>query len=235
MVHGKFINGVALFACLLVTGLLPAQEARDWAQFNRYAQENDSLRSIHAEIQVVFLGNSITQGWRENRPEFFAEHGFIGRGINGQTTSEMLVRMRQDVIDLHPQIVVILAGTNDIAQNNGYISPEHILGNIISMCELAQANHIRPVLCSLLPARRFYWTDRIPDAPVRIQQMNALIRAYAETHDIPYVDYWSQMAADDGGLQPGLSDDDVHPTVAGYLIMEPLILHTLSTLGIQVR
>lgn len=221
---------LAIVAGLLVATALQAEQARDWAQFNRYAQENDSLRSAKVDVKVVFLGNSITQGWREKRPEFFAEHGFVGRGINGQTSSEMLVRMRQDVIDLHPQVVVILAGTNDIAQNNGYISLEHILGNIISMCELARANHIQPVLCSLLPARRFYWTDRIPDAPVLIEKMNAMIREYAQAHGIPFVDYWSKMAAEDGGLLPGLSDDDVHPTPAGYQIMEPLILQTLESL-----
>ena len=219
-----------LITCLTVAGVLQAEDARDWAQFNRYAQQNDSLSRVNADVKVVFLGNSITQGWREKRPEFFDRHGFVGRGINGQTSSEMLVRMRQDVIDLHPQIVVILAGTNDIAQNNGYISLEHILGNIISMCELARANHIQPVLCSLLPARRFYWTDRIPDAPVLIQKLNAMIRDYAKANGIPFVDYWSKMAAEDGGLLSGLSDDDVHPTPAGYQIMEPLILQTLESL-----
>lgn len=212
---------------LQVSISLHAEESRDWAQFNRYASENDSLRAMKADIRVVFLGNSITQGWREKRPEFFAEHGFVGRGINGQTSSEMLVRMRQDVIDLHPQTVVILAGANDIAQNNGYITLEHILGNIISMCELARTNHIQPVLCSVLPARSFWWTDRIKDAPVRIQQLNALIRDYAQTNDIPFVDYWSKMADTDGGLLPGLSDDEVHPTVAGYEIMESIILSAL--------
>ena len=221
---------IAIMTSLLIACALQAEDARDWAQFNRYAQQNDSLRSANAEVKVVFLGNSITQGWREKRPEFFAEHGFVGRGINGQTSSEMLVRMRQDVIDLHPQVVVILAGANDIAQNNGYIGLEHILGNIISMCELARVNHIQPVLCSLLPARRFYWTNRIPDAPGLIQNMNAMIRDYAQANDIPFVDYWSKMADDDGGLLPGLSDDAVHPTPAGYHIMEPLILHTLEPL-----
>lgn len=221
---------LTIVACLLVATALQAEEARDWAQFNHYAQQNDSLRSAKVDVKVVFLGNSITQGWREKRPEFFDEHGFVGRGINGQTSSEMLVRMRQDVIDLHPQVVVILTGTNDIAQNNGYISLEHILGNIISMCELSRANHIQPVLCSLLPARQFYWTDRIPDAPVLIEKMNAMIREYAQANGIPFVDYWSKMAAEDGGLLPGLSDDDVHPTPAGYQIMEPLILQTLESL-----
>ena len=154
---------IAIMTSLLIAGALQAEDARDWAQFNRYAQQNDSLRSANAEVKVVFLGNSITQGWREKRPEFFAEHGFVGRGINGQTSSEMLVRMRQDMIDLHPQVVVIIAGANDIAQNNGYISLGHILGNIISMCELARVNHIQPVLCSLLPAIKS-WT---PSSSIR--------------------------------------------------------------------
>ncbi len=180
--------------------------------------------------RVVFLGNSITQGWREKRPEFFTENGFVGRGINGQTSGEMLARMQQDVIDLHPQIVVILAGTNDIAQNQGYISMEDILGNIDSMCKLAKANHIQPVLCSLLPVRRFYWNERINDVPALIKQMNGMIGEYAQANSIPFVDYWSKMVSEDGGLLSGLSDDDVHPTIAGYQIMEPLILYTLDLL-----
>lgn len=180
------------------------------------------------ECQVVFLGNSITQGWQEKRPAFFSEHSFVGRGINGQTSTQMLARMQRDVIDLHPKTVVILAGANDIAQNQGYISPEGILENIIAMCQLAKANKIQPVLCSILPARGFYWNDRIKDAPMRIRRMNDMIRNYAQANQIPFVDYWSKMVAVDGGLLPGLSDDEVHPTVAGYKIMESIILPTLQ-------
>ncbi len=224
-----------LLLCLVAACTLQAENVqRDWAGFDRYAQENDSLKRAKAEVSVVFLGNSITQGWREKRP-FFAAHGFVGRGISGQTSSEMLVRMRQDVIALHPKVVVILAGTNDIAQNNGFITLEHILGNIQSMCELAKSNGIRPVLCSLVPVRSFYWNEGIRDVPERVQLLNTMIRAYAETSGIVYVDYWSAMAAADGGLRDGLSNDGVHPNDAGYAIMEPLILRALERLTGQLH
>ena len=212
-----------IFHCLL----LPAQPNHDWAKFGTYAAKNAELKAQQTPVSVVFFGNSITQIWDEIHPEFFTANGFIGRGIGGQTSSELLVRFRQDVIDLHPETVVILCGTNDIAQNNGIIAPEHTLGNIISMCELAQANRIRPVLCSLLPARSFYWHPAITDVPQKIRALNGLIRAYAELHDILYVDYYSAMADEEGGLKPGLTDDEVHPTIAGYEIMEPIILSIL--------
>ena len=136
--------------------------------------------------------------------------------------------MRQDVIDLHPKTVVIMCGTNDIAQNNGTISLEHTLGNIISMCELAKANKIRPILCSVLPARSFRWNDCVIDAPEQIRRLNSMIKEYAEQNKITYVDYYSAMAAEDGGLKKGLSYDQVHPNEAGYDIMEPIILKALK-------
>ena len=207
--------------------LLIAQPSHDWAKFGTYAAANEQLKAQKTPVSVVFYGNSITQIWYEIHPQFFTANGFVGRGIGGQTSSELLVRFRQDVIDLHPQTVVILCGTNDIAQNNGIISMEHTLGNIISMCELAQANHIRPILCSPLPARSFYWHPTITDVPQKIYALHQLIRTYAEQHAIPYVDYYAAMVDEDGGLKPGLTDDEVHPTLAGYQIMEPIILSAL--------
>ena len=205
-----------------------AQTQTDWAGFNRYAQANEQLRKQNTDIAVVFYGNSITQIWDELHPDFFLSHGFVGRGIGGQTSSELLVRMRQDVIELHPHTVVIMCGTNDIAQNNGLISLQHTLGNIISMCELAQANHIRPILCSPLPARSFYWNPAITDAPQKILTLNQMIKQYAETHQITYVDYYSAMVNERGGLRGELSEDEVHPNDAGYQIMEPIILRVLQ-------
>jgi len=207
---------------------LYAQTHRDWAGFHVYAADNARLDSLRAKVQVVFYGNSITQIWNEIRPQFFADNGFTGRGIGGQTSSELLVRMRQDVIDLHPHTVVIMCGVNDIARNNGPISLTHTVGNIISMCELAKANNIRPVLCSPLPARSFYWNPAITDAPQQIRALNELIKAYALANHILYVDYYSSMVDTDGGLKEGLSDDEVHPTHAGYQIMEPIILNALK-------
>lgn len=202
--------------------------SKDWARFNTYADSNEELKGLDAKIKVVFYGNSITRNWYKMHPEFFRSHGFVGRGIGGQTSSELLVRMRQDVINLHPQTVIIMCGTNDIAQNNGTISLENVMGNIISMCELAKANKIQPILCSVLPARSFRWNPYVTDAPAQIRKLNALIKTYAEANRITYVDYYSAMVAEDGGLRKGLSNDNVHPTEAGYDIMEPIILKTLK-------
>ena len=201
---------------------------KDWARFEYYAKQNDSIHAAKAKTSVVFYGNSITRNWYKMRPQFFNDNGFTGRGIGGQTTAELLVRMRQDVIDLHPKTVVIMCGTNDIAQNNGTISLENALGNIISMCELAKTNKIRPILCSVLPARSFRWNPFVYDAPEQIRQLNAMIRAYAEKNKIIYVDYYAAMVDSDGGLKPGLSNDEVHPTDAGYELMEPIILNVLK-------
>lgn len=202
--------------------------AKDWARFSTYAQSNAELIGLDAKVKVVFYGNSITRNWYRMHPDFFTSHGFTGRGIGGQTSSELLVRMRQDVIDLHPQTVVIMCGTNDIAQNNGSISLENVMGNIMSMCELAKAHKIQPILCSVLPARSFRWNPYVTDAPKKIRELNNMIKAYADKNHITYVDYYSAMVADDGGLRKGLSNDNVHPTEAGYDIMEPIILKTLK-------
>lgn len=202
--------------------------AKDWAKFNRYADDNAELLAHQAKITTVFYGNSITNNWYKMRPEFFRTHGFTGRGIGGQTSSELLVRFRQDVIDLRPKTVVIMCGTNDIAQNNGTISLEHTMGNIISMCELAKVHKIRPILCSVLPARAFRWNPYVYNAAEQIQALNALIQDYAQKNHILYVDYYSAMVDTDGGLKKGLSTDNVHPTDAGYEIMEPIILKALK-------
>lgn len=200
---------------------------KDWAHFDHYLQQNDSILAANGKTTVVLYGNSITRNWYKMRPQFFHDNGFTGRGIGGQTSAELLVRMRQDVIDLHPKTVVIMCGTNDIAQNNGTISLDHTMGNIISMCELAKANKIRPVLCSVLPARSFRWNPFVYNAAEQIRELNAKIRAYAEKNKIAYVDYYSAMAATDGGLKVGLSNDEVHPTDEGYKLMEPILLQVL--------
>lgn len=204
-----------------------AKRESDWARFGHYTAENETIHSVSGKVKVIFYGNSITRNWYQLHPDFFRNHGFIGRGIGGQTSSELLVRMRQDVLDLNPQVVVIMCGTNDIAQNNGTISLEHTMGNIISMCELARANKIRPVLCSVLPARSFRWNPYVYDAPEQISALNALIEAYAKQNKITYVDYYNTMVDQDGGLRKGLSNDEVHPTEQGYEVMEPIILKAL--------
>lgn len=192
----------------------------DWARFSRYEAMNADQQE---PVKVVFMGNSITEGWVKTHPDFFTENKFTGRGISGQTTSEMLVRFQSDVINLKPQMVVIMAGTNDIARNNGIISHEHILQNIQSMCELAKFHKIKPVLCSVLPAYKFRWNMELSPAP-EIKKLNDMIKAYAEANKIPYVDYYSAMVDSRGGLAEDIARDGVHPNLKGYEMMEPIVL-----------
>lgn len=171
------------------------------------------------ENRVVFMGDSITQGW--NLVEAFPGKPYVNRGISGQTTPQMLVRFRQDVIDLKPKVVVILAGTNDIAGNTGPMTLEQTEGNLASMAELASANGIRVVLCSVLPAFDYHWAPGLQPAP-KIAEVNAWLRKYAAQKGYVYVDYYSAMKDDRGGLPATLSKDGVHPLPAGFAIMSPL-------------
>jgi lysophospholipase L1-like esterase len=203
----------------LATGELIAQ---DWAQLGEFSSANKELmKSMPQEDRVVFFGNSITIGWLNTMPSFFKGKAYVNRGIGGQTTPQMLVRFRHDVIDLKPRVVVILAGTNDIAGNTGPISLEEILGNLISMTELARANDIAVVLSSVLPASDYPWRPGLkPD--VKIPALNAMIRNYAEEKDVIYLDYYSAMVNEQHGLDPELAYDGVHPTKEGYEVMAPL-------------
>ena len=212
-----------LAMCMLATSSLFSQQ-NDWAQFGRYAEAN---KSVETPTRVVFMGNSITDGWWNTDSLFFKNNRYIGRGIGGQTTAQMLVRFRADVIDLQPKAVVILAGTNDIAQNNGYIAPENILGNIISMAELAKANNIDVVLWSILPAYEYGWRKGLEPAD-KIIALNKMIKEYADRHNLTYVDYHSALKDARNGLPEKYSKDGVHPTMDGYKIMERLISEALK-------
>ena len=199
-------------------------EAQDWANLERFREANEKLApSMECDDRVVFMGNSITQGWIDQVPEFFApEKHYINRGIGGQTTPQMLIRFRQDVINLHPKVVVILAGTNDIAGNTGPSTLEMIEDNIHSMTELAQANGVQVVLCSLVPAYDFPWKPGLEPAP-KIMELNRRIKEYAATRGAVYCDYFSEMADDRNGLSTEISGDGVHPNKAGFAIMQPIV------------
>lgn len=212
-----------LAMCLLASFSLFSQQ-NDWAQFGRYAEAN---KTVKTPTRVVFMGNSITDGWWGADSLFFKNNRLIGRGIGGQTTAQMLVRFRADVINLQPKAVVILAGTNDIAQNNGYIAPENILGNIISMAELAKANNIDVVLCSILPAYEYGWRKGLEPAD-KIIALNQMIKAYADKNNLTYVDYHSALKDERNGLPEKYSNDGVHPTMEGYKVMEDMILKVLG-------
>ncbi len=170
--------------------------------------------------RVVFLGDSITEGWKLRKS--FPGKPYINRGISGQTTSQMLLRFRQDVIDLHPKVVVILGGTNDLAGNAGPVTLRQVEGNLESMAQLGRANGIAVVLCSLLPTVHYWWHPQVPDPAHRIAALNRWIRAYAAKHHDVYVNYYAVMKNAAGGLKHSLSPDGVHPSPAGYAVMAPL-------------
>jgi len=194
----------------------------DWPFLQRYHEENAKLLPpVKNENRVVFFGNSITEGWAPYFSTMFPGRPDIGRGIGGQTTPQMLVRFRQDVIDLKPKVVVILAGTNDIAGNTGPSTLEMIEENLASMAELARANGIRPVLSSVLPVYDYPWKPGLEPAP-KIIALNKWMKDYARSHGAVYLDYHSAMADERGGMRAGLASDGVHPNEAGYRLMAPL-------------
>jgi acyl-CoA thioesterase I len=201
----------------------------DWPFLAKFREANALLpQPSPGETRVVFMGDSITEGWGMKatptspaRGEFFPGKPYINRGISGQTTPQMLLRFRQDVILLKPKVVVLLAGTNDIAENTGKETIEEIGNNIASMSELARANGIRIVLCSVLPASDFHWHKGLEPAP-KIRALNAWMKDYAAKNGFVFVDYYSPMVNSEGGLKAELSPDGVHPNKAGYDLMAPL-------------
>ena len=212
---------------LLLGILIPmmASAQNDWPNYDRYAEAN---AQVTVAPKAVLMGDSITDGWPFADPEFFSDNNFIGRGISGQVTNQMLLRFRQDVIDLHPKYVVILAGTNDIAENSGKIDMDKTFANIVSMCDLAKANGIKPIICSVIPAASFYWRPSVTDAAEKIAQFNTMLEEYAKANKIKYVDYHSAMKDESGGLPRNLANDGVHPTREGYDIMKSLLLKVLK-------
>ena len=218
----KFTLAV-LFATIAVIASAQPQIG-DWAKFGRY---HDANKEVTTSPRVVFMGDSITDNWASMDPDFFKDNNFLGRGISGQTTAHMLVRFRRDVIDHHPKYVVILAGTNDIAKNLGDISLENSLGNIMSMCELAKANKIKPIICSVLPCRFFFWRPEVKGQEKEIVKFNEMLKEYAKSAKIPYVDYHSAMKDENDGLPKKYAEDGCHPTMAGYEVMEKIILEAL--------
>ena len=210
-----------LTAFILVCTIVAAS-AQDWANLKKYEQANLSLPTPAAgENRVVYMGDSITDFWINNDPAFFDGKAYLDRGISGQTTGQMLVRFREDVISLHPRVVVILAGINDIAGNNGPEKIEDIFGNIVSMVELAKANHIKVVLSSLLPAFALPWQPSVDPVP-KVKLLNQMLKKYADENNLIYLDYFTAMADPRGGLPANLSKDGVHPSLVGYKVMEPL-------------
>jgi len=202
----------------------------DWPYLERYREANEALlNQTPLDNSIVCMGDSITEFWQDVHPIFFETHHLICRGIKGQTSSQMLLRVRQDVIELRPKAVVILAGINDIAENTGSISVKNIFGNIISMVQLAQANQIKVLLCSVLPAATIPWNSKINPIE-KIIHLNNLLSSYAKEHQLPYVNYYEVMATEDLSLPAAYTEDGVHPTVAGYTVMETILKEALVKL-----
>lgn len=209
-----------------------AQSAVDFANLTRYKDENTNILSSKKKVDVVFMGNSITEGWVKSHPEFFSENNYTGRGISGQTTSQMLLRFQNDVVALHPKLVIINAGINDIAQNTGIYEPDFTFNNIKAMADIAQKNGIKVIITSVLPAAEFPWRKEITDIPPKVDALNNRLKQYSINNKFIFVDYNTAMRDSKGGMREGLSKDGIHPVPAGYAIMEPMIKNAINkTLG----
>lgn len=218
----------------LIIGLLSgifvkAQSAVDFANLARYKEENTALITAKKKTDVVFMGNSITEGWVKEHSVFFSENNYTGRGISGQTTSQMLLRFQDDVVALKPKLVVINAGTNDIAQNTGAYDMDFTFNNIKAMADIARSNGINVIIASVLPAAVFPWRKEITDVPQKVDALNNRLKKYAASNKILFADYNTAMRNEKGGMREGLSKDGIHPTLAGYTIMEPIIKKAIHT------
>jgi lysophospholipase L1-like esterase len=212
---------------LLTSIKLIEVNGQDWPNLSKYKNANTQLDSLETNYRIVFMGNSITELWTTISPSFFDNKNYVNRGISGQTTPQMLIRFRQDVINLNPFAVVILAGINDIAQNTGPSTIQMIKNNIISMIELANSNKIHVILCSVLPAEKFPWFPEILPAQ-KVVDLNKELIEYADKNNILYVDYFSLMVNETMGMKKELTNDGVHPNKKGYLIMEKTLLKAIS-------
>ncbi len=217
------MNRFNLFLVALLSSLLSFNNARaqDWANLGKYQTANTRIKE---PTQVVFMGNSITEGWPAS---FFSNKPYVNRGISGQTTPQMLLRFRQDVIDLQPKIVVILAGTNDIAGNTGPMTLEQIRDNIKSMVELAESNGIVPIISSVLPAFDYSWRPGL-EPNLKIPKLNQLLQQLCKEKQLHYLDYFTVMADDRNGLPKDLAADGVHPTAKGYKMMIGMVEKSLK-------
>ena len=202
----------------------------DWANLKRYAAENSKLKApAKNEKRIVFMGNSITEFWKVLDSSFFNNPSYINRGISGQTTPQILLRFQQDVVNLKPAVVVIMAGINDIAQNTGPMTLEQSFNNIVSMVQLAVKNKIKVIVSSVLPANAFPWRPQIKPAD-QVIALNSMLQKYCKSHALIYLNYYPHMVDNEKGLDKKYSNDGVHPTLAGYLVMDPLVKEAIQKL-----
>jgi lysophospholipase L1-like esterase len=227
------IEKLILGAVCLFAGLTAhAQDNEQWAKLSIFAKDNEQLKKKAAPVKAAFMGNSITQMWAAMRPDFFSNNSYVGRGIGGQTTPQMLSRFRADIVALKPQVVVINGGVNDIAGNSGAYDFEFTFGSILSMAEIAQANGIKVILSSVLPAAEIPWRKEIAAVPTKVEQLNAAIKACCADKGFTYVDYYAQLVGRDGskGMAAQYTTDGVHVTVAGYEVMEKMVKQAIDNI-----
>ena len=204
------------------------EKETDWANINHYKEANSKLEApLDSEKRVVFMGDSITENWEIINPEFFSENKFINRGIGGQTSPQMLIRFRSDVIELKPSLIIILAGTNDIAGNTGPTTIKMIANNIISMSELAISHGINVIISSVLPVYNYNWSD-VEEPNKKIVNLNKILSDYSTEKNLSYLDYYSSMVDSRPGLKKEYSDDEVHPNNAAYTLMSDLALKVIK-------
>ena len=220
----SFLSG----SVLLLLCLCQVSFAQDWPDLGRYRAANAKVGApAPNENRVVFMGNSITDHWIQTDPEFFKKNPYLDRGISGQTTPQMLIRFRPDVIQLDPKVVLILAGTNDIAGNTGPSTLKMIEDNLASMAQLAKANNIKVVLCSVLPASQYPWRKSVKNVAEKIRRLNQWIEKYAHENNEIYLNYYPKLVNSKGGMLSKYSKDGVHPNMAGYRVMEPMAVKAI--------
>ncbi len=207
---------------LLFMAITPIANAQDWPNLKRFRVDNEKLKQDNTKIAAVFMGDSITDFWINSSSDFFSQNNYIDRGISGQTSPQMLLRFRADVLDLKPKAVLILCGTNDLAGNTGPSTLQMTENNIMDMAQLAKANKIKVLLCSITPSNKFGWKPELKPAD-DIIALNKWIAAYAKENHFTFVDYYSALVNTEKGMQAAYSKDGVHPTKEGYTVMEGVV------------
>lgn len=220
------MKSVLILICLVISTI--TSFGQDWPALERFKKDNALLKSdLPVNGRIVMMGNSITEGWEKLDPDFFKKHHLINRGISGQTTPQMVLRFRQDVIDLKPEKVVILGGINDIAGNTGPSTLKMIQDNIQNMAVLARDAGIEVILCSVLPANKIPWRNNM-DPSSKVKELNAWIKQFADRNGFGYVDYYTALVDSRDGLQEEYTSDGVHPNLDGYRVMEKCLIHLLA-------
>lgn len=206
-------------------------ESLDWPNLIKFRKENDEIRKTGLKVKIVFMGDSITEGWSLSDPNFFKKNSFVNRGIGGQTSPQILLRFKQDAIHLNPSMVIINAGTNDIAENTGPSTTQMIIDNITSMAEICMKNNIAVALSTILPVFKYSWNENIINVPEKISNVNRNLKKYSKDNNIQFIDYYSSMVNEQKGLMSAYGSDGVHPTKEGYNVMADILRNTIS--GVQ--